>query len=350
MAEQNNHTMLRTDSQPCLSKAQLVDYVQGTMDKPAIRLVELHLVDCPLCADAIEAFYAHGLPAKWPEPVKKHIAFPKWYAAAASITAIGVSLSVMWGLQKEMAHKNETMANSADTLTIEPEHPQPSVLESSEFYQTPNPLVSASQKDAILSGNTTGAGVLANQDTFNATQLNPLAIQLAPGNSEPMQLNDENQDAALREEVVYDSVVSADLLSLQMVPKQNRAMNNQVKKEASRKVEVVEDEKTRADYASLYASGSYKASLELLQELPPSTRNPKEWLYMGKNLFALAQYQEAVESLNKVPEVATYYAEALWYKGLSLEGLGKAPEAQEVFLRLSKLNSEFKKEAEKKLK
>jgi hypothetical protein len=353
MAEQNNHSMLKSDPQPCLNKQQVEDYVQGAMDKEASRHAELHLIDCPLCSDAIDAFLEQGLPAQWPKTSNKRLPLPKWYAVAASITAIGVTLSVMWGLQKEMGVKNESVAQSADSVSLEKNEKSPTLSDANTHGQkdTFKPTGEADDKKAAIIGNTTGSGVLASNDTMVSPETQTIAMYLPPGNSEPIAYEGEMRKEEYTEDAIMDTtVVSADLLSMQMATKQNRAMNNQPIKETSKKMEVVETKKATADYETLYKEGSYKESLALLDALPPPTRNPKEWLYMGKNLYALGQFTEAVESLKKVPEVSALYAESLWYRGLSLEGSGKAAEAREVFLRLSKLNSEFKKDAEKKLK
>jgi tetratricopeptide (TPR) repeat protein len=50
----------RTD---CISKEMLLKYVQGQLAKPMLRQVELHLIDCPLCSDAVEGIQLAGTDA-----------------------------------------------------------------------------------------------------------------------------------------------------------------------------------------------------------------------------------------------------------------------------------------------
>jgi hypothetical protein len=41
----------------CVSKRQLRDYVQGTLTNEEVHAIEVHLISCPLCSDAIEGLF-----------------------------------------------------------------------------------------------------------------------------------------------------------------------------------------------------------------------------------------------------------------------------------------------------
>ena len=62
------------------------------------------------------------------------------------------------------------------------------------------------------------------------------------------------------------------------------------------------------------------------------------WLSLGKSLYYLEEYDEAIETLEKAQQLAPHYSPVFYYLGLSYDAAGYEERAKHAFERVEKLN------------
>ncbi len=114
MEEKNIVTKIFSSNGPCLSPRQIEAYCKGQLSPQSERAVETHLIDCPLCSDAIDGFMETGCPSPdqltqqrekvWQKvqriinqqrPHRKYPIYikPLWRSAAAAVLVLIIALS-----------------------------------------------------------------------------------------------------------------------------------------------------------------------------------------------------------------------------------------------------------------
>ncbi len=78
----------------------------------------------------------------------------------------------------------------------------------------------------------------------------------------------------------------------------------------------------------LYEEGRYDQALILFDELLKEKKDNNLEFYRANTLFAMQQYQVALEDFRKIPVESDYYPSALWYQALILLKLNKGNEAE----------------------
>ncbi len=135
----------------CLTKDQIIDYLNASMSKEEVRVVEMHINDCPLCSDAIDGILEHSLSnsedlllksqqqfqdllsskneLKKSEPqviettpVKAHSTKPnlkphwkKWYIAAGLLILLSGAYSVYY-ITEQIPQKNTVSLNTHSSV------------------------------------------------------------------------------------------------------------------------------------------------------------------------------------------------------------------------------------------
>ena len=102
------------DANQCLSEEELTGYIKGSLSVEERFRVENHLLDCPLCADAVEGFQlASGttslpelseLQKKWSGAGKSQVAMPRIVSMVTRMAAVAVIiLAAYWGFFRQQS-------------------------------------------------------------------------------------------------------------------------------------------------------------------------------------------------------------------------------------------------------
>ncbi|GAB4247728.1 MAG: hypothetical protein Kow0027_09630 [Saprospiraceae bacterium] len=102
------------DAKSCLTEAEIEGYVKGELSGEMRFRVENHLLDCPLCADAVEGFQLAGgttnlpefseLQKKWSGSGKGQEARPRVIRMVMRVAAIAVIvLAAYWGFFRQQS-------------------------------------------------------------------------------------------------------------------------------------------------------------------------------------------------------------------------------------------------------
>jgi tetratricopeptide (TPR) repeat protein len=137
----------------CLTDKDILAYLSGKMGQPALRRVERHLVDCPLCSDAVEGYASlHPIERELPKsmqlaPVAKErrlarLATINRVAAAVLLLAIPISLLLYHNDNKnspQLLFSNNYVSYESDLGTVRGETPDkqlaPTFSKAMELYE-----------------------------------------------------------------------------------------------------------------------------------------------------------------------------------------------------------------------
>jgi tetratricopeptide (TPR) repeat protein len=96
-----------------------------------------------------------------------------------------------------------------------------------------------------------------------------------------------------------------------------------------------------------YNRGDYTRALQILKQIPPSSRNPQVIFFKGVCFLLVDELKNAVTELDIIIENmnASYYDEAIYYKAIALLRMNKKDKALEQLKHLAGMFSPYASEA-----
>lgn len=330
----------------CIKRDLLLRYRDGTLASGDKYEVEKHLVDCPLCSDALEGFMLVTSTAsmddvqnKVSELVNRNAggtSFQKYWVAAASVAAI-VVLSVFTYMQFRDA-RDQRMAVSEEVVQsepVKPTHSEEAVTLSDSATSTP-PVVEAPPIEIILPKRIAQPekSVVASDATSEAAPVGEFVFE---GQSQAAQVEDKSEKD---QSTVAPATTATDAMP---VPVKQLPKKSSIKE--TRSINASSNFITYVDNLKVIDYGTEP----LDEELKPLNEKSTPGKYENKDkkneaaeaeaksgdvinrkmeyteliskpiiLFNQGRYESAVKEFDEVLKVHPNDENALFYKGMSL--------------------------------
>ncbi len=363
----------------CPSDEQLWGYVQQKLSKEQMRAVELHLADCELCNDVVEAYRIAGTPQLFaqditeintriekrisqPEPAIFSITRRNYFAIAASILVlvgvgflfnyfVGESKKETVSVLEKPKENTEPLAPAESSNEVAPENKELSVAaHKSEKQELKNIPTEHSSKSNPIATTPPSIEPSLNSESIKSTDANlssGKAVFVAPVTAvEETQtvamdaVKDMEEDAKTRSET--DEMAGTTFSGI-TAPAAAQVQSRALSKESAAKKSVytinANTTNLLTDAKADFMSGNYAASKIKLQEvIKAEAKNEEALFFLGKTERMLKQYQASNAQLNLILKQAKspYYAEAEWLKALNLKDANNKSDAIKLFSKIAK--------------
>lgn len=374
----------------CISREDLIRYLNGQTDKKETRRIELHISECLLCGDAVEGFQKKGnyalLPSEFEglekELLKKYAApssgvIPLWRklsAAAAILIFFGISLYfITLQLNKP---KDKTLITQTETTVPQPE---PAVEEEKQT-ESPN------DKAPVLADNAKPTEIQKTHTEEIKKESSPTP-NLSPKFSEKAQeiiVSTEKQDSKVSGQSSETPIAN----KVTATKKPDNILEEEAKvvvKESASQPEIVsttqpmttipsapsvtpgnyydasKDNKQQEDFASIEHSKkknrsehkdipakSETLSLESDSYVLDDVKATEFSLYQqGINEKKNKNYRKSIELLSSIPSYDPKYEDAQWAIAECYEKLGDKESANAIYDALVNRKSKYTNKAKK---
>ncbi|MBX7243646.1 MAG: hypothetical protein K1X92_18040 [Bacteroidia bacterium] len=377
----------------CISREDLIRYLNGQTDKKETRRIELHISECMLCGDAVEGFQKKGNFARLPsefeglekEILKKYAApksgiFPLWqkFSIAASILVLfGFSLYII-NLQFKKTEKgtdsivqNEVPAEpkvTEETPSESPKEETPVLADNqkplenqqlpkgdSKKETSPAPVsppdieTTKTQEAVALYGETESKITDKYHDKPKDAKKESLTVMEDTRLKENAVNGMEKPTAPpVPEKAVSTSRPAANMPSAPVVTPGNYYEKEKDEAEDIQIADVVvSSKKNRAEKKSM-PSKTESYSLDKQTESLEDVKATEFSLYQqGINEKKNKNYQKAIELLSSVPYYDTKYEDAQWAIAECYEKLGDKKNASAIYDAMASRKSKYANKAKK---
>lgn len=385
----------------CLSQDDLIRYAKGELSVAEKRVVELHLVDCEICSDAVEGLELvekvrlNAIEKELSNRIQMRIAadekgkviplYKRWYSMAAAIAALIVISVYMANVYqqdadiaqvetKNLPNQIETISPKISTEALTPQEepmrppmntnaqvaeqkavtaPQMISVDDAEkstatkFKSNDDKVMEVAQADEVATETIISANEI-NQSSRKAEYFNKTVaekdIAVAPATaSEPKPLSD-----TVTSEPLKTNVTAKKSSGVAVTPTPSAFAGS-----TSNSVTSAFNYTAYDAGVSAFKSGKYSVALDSMNiVLRSQSTNTNANFYAGAAQYELKNYAQALANLNiaTLNRQGLLYEDALWYKGNTLLKMDNKEEAKSTLKKVVKKNGKYKQQAEMLLK
>ena len=369
------------DKTDCLSFEEIKKYVSGQMNKDQIRRVELHLADCPMCSDEVEAYNLLSDKTKLAEIISDinnkidtkltslktipihsssgKISLKRIVSIAASVVLlIGAGFIIRFYMNnsdKTTAENNlpvnkventdtrTTKVENKETKTVVPDEISEQKIKKEYEKLNENNVVEKTPEINIEPDNKIDG---ENDNNADITPDN----NIISGNETTEDETEISEDIAVSDNSIAEEK-SLSSASNDIAPAENgfiTTMRGGIKMEKSNKKETEKYKSMRESGMLSYNMKIYAEALKDFNDYLKYKPSDFEIRYKtGLSYYNLGKYDKAVSHFNKLIDesINPYVEDAEWYKAKSLMKLNKNEEAKILLNKIITENGKYQNKA-----
>ena len=335
MNTNTTHTLRLLQYRDCLSADELNKYMKGTLPAQETQTIESHLLDCPLCSDALDGLMEHRVEAPLPD---LHAARANanssnktrfWLAAASLLVAAALGSWLFYNFQQkpaeeQLALKNENASESISTPEVNPVPSSDAQVVTNDH--TPTESISSPPKGKIEKADI----------AITHTTSDRVAKDIEGTTKEVAQTF--SSDPAMAEQPTAVAEEKTTIAAVEKSQAAPVAARNAARTEVADAVSetAIED----LSIQEMFAREQYRAILDKFK----NDHSQETLLYQGKSLYKLNRFKEALQTLQQV-NAAPFLNESEWVSANCLMELGKTDKAKQIFEKISTSEGPHKMEA-----
>jgi tetratricopeptide (TPR) repeat protein len=326
---------------PCLTEDELNAYVSGTAPRDMQYRVEMHTMDCALCADALEGFEEkakRGVVVPVTEKGKIITLFGNRKAVYSAVAGVAVVIGAFFVFKSADIKQEAKVAEAPRNYAAD------------SFKQGPIPTgIALEEKSNALAQEQQEPEVMNQTRMVESGGAKTTTVDAIPNRKEedyvavPTTVAAADESAVMLDDVAGNTTGDADL--------DKGAPAEQEKME-----DVVVVQQAPASTTAIPQVESKKDKNQTRAEAPhpnkPSSRDLDISYEKGVEFMGQKNYVSAIAFFNKVlvDRQHRYYEDAKWNKAICLIEQGKKEEARAVLKEIEQSNSKYKKDATERLK
>ena len=336
------------DDRDCLSANELQAYLANTLAAAARHSVESHLLDCPLCSDAVDGLLAHKSTvsaASLRQAKQSGLGYSskRIWLAAASILFFGALGAWLFVYLNPMPTQAPLAINQQEIST-------PTTLSETPLQITSDQVTPETKADPVIKKRVAPATRIETEEV-KGTAFKAQDASKPVASLEALAKNEEGVQA---EQAPSSAPVIFENQTRSAAPSLADAKATTVKSEdkaAKRSIATTEDIDPQSNTANsesniqkLYAEGQYARILNTLH----NDKSQEALLIKGKCLNKQRNYKEALQLLQQI-NTPGLKGEADWTSASCYIGLNKPTKAAEILKKIAQEAGPFQQEAQEKL-
>lgn len=367
----------KSEGNTCIPAEMLWDYLDGKLSAKQQHRVEVHLLDCPMCTDALEGFKLSGNRAKVTQlnagMVKEITYRSNWYlpAAAASVVLVA-TLGLLWWAMGTQSSDVENIAQQ--TAAPKPQETISAATPEERAPGSPEPELNRPASDGIVPQYSSNSnGYAARSNTFNNQEAEKTTVYLDStlNSNYAFSVADEevskDEDRSIKEtRTDVAPTVSGNSAGAGSGPAPAPAApattkplpgdrdvvigRSSKKKQAPSAAEATPKKASLAEGMQYYNASNFTEAIKVFKDvLDDDATNQEARYYLGMSYKGIGEKVKALDELTKVGSTCLYYDDALWNRSLLLIEAGRKTEAKPLLQKLVDGKGKYADKAGEKL-
>lgn len=370
----------------CLSEKALIEYLNGKLSKKDAHIIEMHLLECDLCSDAIDGF--SGISEKKLDTAIKNVSelnpvfnkqiFPKWlkYTSVAAAIAIIITSTVLTFnfdsfVKKETANlreNNSATEKDISKTTIENKNNEEIVLAWLSGKKGPEKqdFLELEYRNAPQKADCNSAAYYKNEDQV----LKVVVDETKTSDTETLEVTGGLVDKAIAEAKEEDKPsVDGTVISGEKVitDSKNKNFKKSKNKEATKSTSPAtgkdgdnlaegkggnESNNLYNDAIALFNSSKFEEAITKFEDfIKKNPDNCDARYYCAISYYEINNTKSALKQLDHLTKSNdnNCYEKARFQKAVILNKTGKKLESEKIFKKIIEEKGPFKNDAEKEL-
>lgn len=326
---------------PCLTDDELHAYISGNASRDTQYRVEMHTMDCALCADALEGYEEktkRGAVVPVEEKGKVIPLFGNRKAIYSAVAGVAVVLGAFFLFKTADPKQEEKLAEAPRNYAAD------------SFKQGPIPTGIALEEKSNAP-----AQEQQESDAMNTTRISETGgaktttVDASPNRKEeeyvtvPTTIAAADESVVLMDDVAGNTTGDSDLSKGAPI-EQEKSENVVIAQQAPASTTTIPQVESKKDKNQSRAEAPHPNK--------PSSRDLDLSYEKGVEFMGQKNYNGAIAFFNQVlvDRQHRYYDDAKWNKAICLIEQGKKEEARSILIEIEKSNSKYRKDATERLK
>ncbi len=337
------------EMEKCITEERLLQYMQGSLEARQQHQIEMHLLHCELCSDALEGLHLLKNKDKTTEivtalkhQVNEHLrqrkvlqpVFMKWWQIAAVFTILFLGAGSYFFIR----NYTESLPDNTVVIETQPKKSDPEKVTTDEkteaIEKKSDPVILKYTTEKAVQEQTGRENSI--RETADMPDHKAAAAEVTTTDEFLFKAKEELKAPATKEQHELD-------------PSTDSRMKDADNLKSVAAVKKQEKVKSFNEGLQYYNENNFGMALNSFNRAGP---DPMVNFYAGKCQYNLNNYKEAIFEIDKAITDSSnqFYEEALWLKANALVGLKQKEKAKPILEKVIQLDGNFKNQANNLLK